>query len=95
MAPEVHKGEPYNLSADIYSLSILCWEVLEMEKPFDSFSTSMHADLVINKGYRPKCNEIWPRGVTDMLKLSWSAIRDERPTATILSASIQHELICY
>mmetsp|Transcript_56952 Transcript_56952/g.169900 ORF Transcript_56952/g.169900 Transcript_56952/m.169900 type:complete len:404 (-) Transcript_56952:141-1352(-) len=94
MAPEVHKSEPYNLSADIYSFSMLCWEILAMEKPFEPYSTHMYVDLVVNKGYRPKCKESWPEGIVEVLKMSWSQNKEERPSATIVAASIQHEQIC-
>eukprot|EP00567_Pseudictyota_dubia_P013143 CAMPEP_0197438556 /NCGR_PEP_ID=MMETSP1175-20131217/5514_1 /TAXON_ID=1003142 /ORGANISM="Triceratium dubium, Strain CCMP147" /LENGTH=400 /DNA_ID=CAMNT_0042968307 /DNA_START=165 /DNA_END=1367 /DNA_ORIENTATION=+ len=95
MAPEVHKSEPYNMSADIYSFSMLCWEILAMEKPFESYSTNMYVDLVVNKGYRPKCEPTWPEGITDMLKMSWSVKKEERPSAAIVAASIQHEQMCF
>lgn len=81
MAPEVHKSKPYNLSADVYALAMLCWEVLSMEKPFESYSTTMHMDLVVVKGYRPKCDAKWPAALQCVLKESWSKDPKTRPEA--------------
>jgi hypothetical protein len=33
MAPEVGKGEPYNLKADVYSWSMLFWFIIKLEPP--------------------------------------------------------------
>ena len=38
MAPEVALGEPYNLSADIYSFAILLWELVALDKAFGKLS---------------------------------------------------------
>ena len=34
MAPECLLGEPYNLKADVYSFSILLWEILTGRRPY-------------------------------------------------------------
>eukprot|EP01048_Picozoa_sp_COSAG05_P005309 COSAG05_NODE_311_length_11636_cov_11.922250_15_plen_77_part_00 len=34
MAPEVLRGESYGLSADVYSLGVVLWEVLVRQQPF-------------------------------------------------------------
>ena len=79
MAPEVAKSLPYNLSADVYSFSMLLWYILEMETPFDAYSCKMHEDRVVNKGYRPVCDKSWPIEWTDLIKKSWSHNPSKRP----------------
>jgi len=34
MAPEMHRNEPYNTSADVFSFGLVCWEIYSLEKPF-------------------------------------------------------------
>jgi len=34
MAPEVHRDEPYNCAADVFSFALLCWELYAVQKPF-------------------------------------------------------------
>mmetsp|Transcript_31613 Transcript_31613/g.44888 ORF Transcript_31613/g.44888 Transcript_31613/m.44888 type:complete len:434 (-) Transcript_31613:147-1448(-) len=80
MAPEVCKHEPYNQKADVYSLSLVMWEMLSLVKPFKSHSKSMHKTLVIHGGERPELDPSWPCGVQALLANSWSNDIDARPT---------------
>src|SRR5210317_2133283 len=38
MAPECGNYKPYNLSADVYSFSMLLWEIVTMSKPLEDFT---------------------------------------------------------
>jgi serine/threonine protein kinase len=38
MAPEVALKQPYDETIDTYSLSILIWEILSLERPFKGFN---------------------------------------------------------
>lgn len=82
MSPEVYKSETYNISADIYSFGMVFWEILALEKPFEEYSTSMHKDLVIGKGYRPMCKETWGGEVNQVMTQSWKTDKFLRPTST-------------
>jgi serine/threonine protein kinase len=53
MAPEVSLSEPYGLSADMYSFSILLWELLTLEKAFGRLSVDEHRERVIVGTERP------------------------------------------
>lgn len=33
-APEVGRGDPYNLKAEVYSFGLICWEIWTLEKPY-------------------------------------------------------------
>ena len=81
MSPEVYKSETYNLSADIYSFGMVLWEIFALEKPFEEYSTSMHKDLVIGKGYRPMCKDTWDSEVNQVMAQSWKTDKFLRPTA--------------
>ena len=80
MAPEVCLQEPYNQKADVYSLSLVMWEMLSLMKPFKSYSKSKHRLLVIEGGERPLLEPEWPAGVEVLLQRSWSDDVDTRPT---------------
>ncbi|GAX19330.1 hypothetical protein FisN_4Lh090 [Fistulifera solaris] len=56
MAPEVACHEAYNVSADVYSWAMVCYEILTLERPYDRFSREMHDTLVCKQGVRPD----WP-----------------------------------
>lgn len=53
MSPEVSLSEPYGLSADMYSFSILLWELLTLEKAFGRLSVDEHRNRVILGTERP------------------------------------------
>ena len=53
MAPEVALSEPYALSADVYSFSILLWEILALNKAFSTMTVEEHRELVVKGKERP------------------------------------------
>lgn len=80
MAPEIAKGEFYNLKADVYSYSLICHEVLSLKKPFGNIASAKHDQAVFYDGVRPEIPRSWPRGFADFLKRSWSSDIRARPT---------------
>jgi hypothetical protein len=80
MAPEIAKGEPYNLKADVYSYSLICHEVMTLKKPFGTIASAKHDQAVFFDGVRPEIPRSWPRGFVNFLKRSWSTDVVGRPT---------------
>jgi len=39
-APEVLRGEEFGLPSDIYSLGVVCWEILEWQEPYPGLSSN-------------------------------------------------------
>ena len=72
MAPEVARGDPYNLKADTYSFAILLWEVMDMSKAFSGWDPREIMEKVHQNKYRPITSLFWPRGVRDLIKSMWS-----------------------
>eukprot|EP00537_Pseudo-nitzschia_pungens_P001163 CAMPEP_0172369216 /NCGR_PEP_ID=MMETSP1060-20121228/31565_1 /TAXON_ID=37318 /ORGANISM="Pseudo-nitzschia pungens, Strain cf. cingulata" /LENGTH=431 /DNA_ID=CAMNT_0013094059 /DNA_START=149 /DNA_END=1443 /DNA_ORIENTATION=+ len=69
MAPEVFLSKPYNETADSYSFSILCWQILAIETPFDHITTNkMFEKSVIRGGVRPKVREEWGPSICKLLR---------------------------
>merc|ERR1719253_1682711 len=93
MAPEVLSNRPYGLPSDVYSWSILSWEVLTEEKPFEgTTSWDRHVVMVCDKGHRPDttacgdCNDATqtrtrrriPAEMKPLLERSWSSEPSDR-----------------
>lgn len=78
MAPEVIKHEKYQYPADIYSISILMWEILTREVPFKNMSQIEAAGSVAIEGNRPPFPEGIPPYVRFMIEKCWSASPEER-----------------
>ena len=72
MAPEVFLCQRYNETADTYSFSILCWQILSLDVPFDHIKTnSMLKKSVILGGVRPKIKEEWGDSICKLLRESF------------------------
>ena len=80
MAPEVATNMPYGLSVDAYSYGVLFWQLCSLSVPYSGYSCKMHADLVVGKGHRPKCDASWPESWRELMGRCWSADRKVRPT---------------
>lgn len=92
MAPEVAKNMPYSLSVDAYSFGVLFWQLCSLSVPYSGYSTKMHADLVVGKGYRPTCDPSWPESWRALMSQCWSADHRSRPTFEHISTIMNAEL---
>lgn len=54
LAPEIFKGEPYDTKADVFSYSILAWEVVERLRPHAEFQPQKAAFETAINNRRPK-----------------------------------------
>ena len=87
IAPEVFRSEIYEVSADIYSLGIMLWEMWYGQPAFTNIKlTSLTAffNLIVNEGYRPehdnKCRAPPPYWQGLMMKC-WETDPTKRPNA--------------
>mmetsp|Transcript_49719 Transcript_49719/g.50107 ORF Transcript_49719/g.50107 Transcript_49719/m.50107 type:complete len:389 (-) Transcript_49719:416-1582(-) len=92
MAPEVAKCQPYNLTADSYSYGIMLWQLLAIESPYANYSVKMHADLVVQKSYRPAVQKSWPLSWGILLRRCWSASINDRPALEDIQSSLRGEI---
>eukprot|EP00977_Amphora_coffeiformis_P025619 scaffold20863_cov181-Amphora_coffeaeformis.AAC.2 len=80
MAPEVGKHQRYNLTADVYSMSMLLWHMMALEPPLGLYTPNMMLDRVFTKGHRPYINEKWPEAIQDLLRRGWNQDIKVRPS---------------
>ena len=73
MPPEVAKDQPYGMSADVYSLSILMHEILSLKVPFAAIPPSQFSQAVFHLGTRPSIDPGWPAPLQLLLQSMWSA----------------------
>jgi len=94
-APEVVIHESYNQSVDVYSFSLICWEILTLEFPFDGLNLQTFAQVVVIEGMRPKCPSTWSKELSALLESGWSQNADNRPSfdaiVALLSTMIQNK----
>lgn len=91
-APEVAKEKPYNETVDVYSLSIMAWQIFEMDTPFKGYSLAMHNNLVVEKGGRPRIDPKWGDRLGKWMKKAWSAKIQERPSTRECTKALRDEI---
>mmetsp|Transcript_12557 Transcript_12557/g.24102 ORF Transcript_12557/g.24102 Transcript_12557/m.24102 type:complete len:402 (-) Transcript_12557:121-1326(-) len=90
MAPEVCFGKPYNETCDVYSFSILAWQMLKCETPFELYqSVKSFRTNVMERGVRPGIDPKWPADIADLLRRSWSPDIATRPTMDDVCESLR------
>ncbi|EED89697.1 predicted protein, partial [Thalassiosira pseudonana CCMP1335] len=80
MSPECGSYHPYNLKADVYSFSMLLWEIASLEKPLKNFTYSQLQNEVFGSGYRPSIKKVWHKGLRSLIDSGWHQNPKKRPT---------------
>jgi len=86
MAPEVALGLKYNEKADVYSLTLLVWEILELIQPYASFRSTAR---FLKSAWDPKGPKLRPpiskhvdKEVKVLLEKAWDSDFKARPSAS-------------
>jgi len=93
MAPEVILRKPYNSKADVYSFSILMWEMLSLTKPYGGMDGNDVKENVAHKGLRPKIPKEWPSQIRTILKYGFCKRPEERPTMGQIQQTLEKILV--
>ena len=85
MAPECLSNRAYNLKADVYSFSIILWEILTAKTPY-LFVRRRHQliNYVVEENGRPDIEESWPSSIQGMLESSFDSEIEKRPVSQLL-----------
>ena len=84
MAVEVIRKDPYNLKADVFSFSILLWEIMALVKPYDGLLGPQVKETVSLFGERLSIPRSWPVAIRRLLRRGWSESISNRPTMEIV-----------
>ncbi len=80
MAPEILMRQKYNQKADIYSLSMVFYEMFFHSKPFDLYTFDMHQLLVCEEQERPHIPSYCPSHLRALLEDTWDPEPLDRPS---------------
>ena len=80
MAPEVALSLAYSEKADVYSFSIILWQIASGCVPFDSISRASFMERVVCGGMRPNLLAHWPSHFSDLLQACWHPVPEARPS---------------
>lgn len=91
-APEVMLCQNYGLSADIYSLGILLWNILALEAPYGKITSTKLFEHVVERKKRPRKLNGIPKSVQRLMEQCWSAKPSERPSSKEMVSTLQAEV---
>ena len=83
MAPEVVLRLPYNEKVDVYSFSIILWQMLSGEMPYQGMTREEHLQQVVLGDQRPSVTTIkskCPSGFIQLLERCWHGVYSQRPS---------------
>ena len=92
MAPEIAEGEKVNLKCDVFSFSMVVWELVEHKVPFHNIETDIKAMMHILKGDRPEFTCAWPEYIQKLTEDGWSKNPSDRPTFAEIITSLEHKI---
>src|SRR6266542_742029 len=96
VAPEILRSKPYTTASDIYSFSMIMWEITSGIPPLDDVEHGFQLALSICNGKRPKIIENTPQCYIDLMKQCWNEDPLKRPDSLEISYIIKnwYEMIC-
>ncbi|KAJ0402919.1 hypothetical protein P43SY_005904 [Pythium insidiosum] len=91
MAPEVIRGDKiYTNKADIYSLGLIFWELIEGRLPFESTRWNHEIEGLVLQGMRPAIRtELCPERWKLLVATCWQSDPTVRPTISQVITSLQ------
>jgi serine/threonine protein kinase len=95
MAPEVALGLPYHASCDVYSLSLVVWEMLALQRPYQSAAGKDEVTFqqkVFEGRCRPPLPSRWPAPIRELLSGGWAHDLRDRIDVSRLCAGLLAEL---
>lgn len=90
MAPEVFRCKPYGRPSDVYSFSLILWEIMSLKDVFiDETKASILANVHGKKNKRPAIKSNWPPMFQQLLTEGWSADSCKRPSFVQIQPMLQ------
>ncbi|EXX71792.1 uncharacterized protein OCT59_022317 [Rhizophagus irregularis] len=84
IAPEVLRRKPYTKQSEVYSLSMIMWELISDEPPFSNRQHDAGFALAVLDGLRPEDIKGTPDFYSNLMKQCWNFEPLKRPDASHL-----------
>jgi serine/threonine protein kinase len=91
MDPAIALSQPYNELCDVYSFSILLWQMLDLDTPFDGFTMSMFNKKMVKEGVRPLVDPKWSTEIQSIIRRGWGPIL-KRPNMIEVCETLRQDL---
>lgn len=83
---------PYS-SADVYSITMLLWEMMTLMKPLEGYSYSRLKEEIFRNGIRPELKQVKSKVISELISTGWHADPKKRPTIDMVYEIIKKEYI--
>lgn len=82
MSPEVALCKPYGLTSEVFSFSIIFWQLISHKTPFAAHDADTFIKYVCRESVRPIIKEKWklPTNMKTLLQSCWHENPKERPS---------------
>src|SRR6266498_1679704 len=80
MAPEILQEKEYTIASDIYSFSMIMWELMTGRMPFWDQDNDIELIIKICKNFRPPIIKNTPKGYNELMQECWDSDPNKRPT---------------
>ncbi|RIA91440.1 kinase-like domain-containing protein [Glomus cerebriforme] len=84
IAPEVLKNKQYTKQSEVYSMSMIMWELTSNKPPFSNKRHDKMLALAIYNGLRPTIIEGTPDFYANIMKQCWNSDPSQRPDSSLL-----------
>jgi serine/threonine protein kinase len=95
IAPEVIAGREYTFKSDIYSISMLMWEISTGQPPFFNYEHDYDLAMNIVNGIRPRIVSETPLEYKNLMIQCWDANPEKRPKIKVLLKKIREINLIY
>lgn len=90
MAPDCYLGK-YDCKVDVYSVTVILWEVLTTQHYFDKLQNLAHVKEIM-AGNREPLDKTWPSGVRDIMTRGWIGDPNKRLSMRQFRSGLDGEL---
>mmetsp|Transcript_17777 Transcript_17777/g.24693 ORF Transcript_17777/g.24693 Transcript_17777/m.24693 type:complete len:452 (+) Transcript_17777:64-1419(+) len=94
MAPEVARREHYGLPVDVYSFSLMLWELCTLQKPYEGMTRADFAECVVFAGERPAIDSssCGSSRIKDVITSCWDHAPSNRMTFEEIVKTLKKEI---
>src|SRR6266540_3020408 len=82
MAPEILQRKKYTTASDIYSFSMIMWELITDRMPFWDQNNDVELIVKICKNFRPPIIKNAPKDYVELMQECWDSDPNKRPTTS-------------
>ena len=80
-------------SADVYSFSMLLWEIITLQKPMMNYSYAQLKQEIFVEGERPPLKHVFNKKMRELISAGWSQSPKERPSIDAVYEEIRNEYL--